>query len=1058
VRLPLAFLATMMLAGAPAAAQAPARAQASLPAAAQAQASREPVIGPAPAWVQPVAIGTPDPALADRAAQLLLADSQSLYGPDHDEHYSHIAFLIQNAQALQGLGNITLPWNPDFTELVIHKVQIVRGGQVIDLLAGGRRFTVLRRENNLESAELDGRLTAVMQADGLAVGDILEVSWTMRVRPGALPLRAENVFHASTQPIRHLSIRQIWPAALPIHWRGTGLYAHPQVRSTARGTELSLDLNDVVLPQPPAQMPPRLLFPTTLEISQYRDWAEISDLLAGHYRDAERLAPDSPLRAEIARIAAATQDPGARAMAALRLVQDQVRYFALVMGDGNYLPATAEQTWTRRYADCKGKSVLLIALLQGLGIEAEPVAVNTEAGDTLQDRLPMMPMFNHVIVRARIAGRSYWLDGTRTGDRALDDLAFSNFGWGLPIRAGGATLEELPFGPPSRPLEETNIVYDGSHGLTGQVPTRTEFVMRGDAAVQVRQSLAQTGRDEFLRVMRQQMTAHPPSGFTFENVDYRDDPENGSFTFILTGRRLIDWEPVPGTAPANGPRRMLFDQEVPSFELDNLRPDGPYHDAPIALSVPMRVSSSQTVTLPDGGRGFSIDGTNLDRTIAGTRFTRQLSLADGRVTARWEAIRVAREISAADGRASSAQLRALRDDKVYLRAAPGAAGHARAEAPSVVRPATPAAADADVHAPSTAQEFVQRGYERLQANALDDAEADFQHAESLNPQWSRPVANRAIVLIHRAKYDEAEALLDRAAGLDPNDFVVHQGRGLIQHFRHRPIQAIVEYSRALELEPGNVFTLYQRAAAYQQVGELDDALADLGTIIAHDPRNRPALVARARLHAWRGEADPAVADADAIVAIDPHDPSGLYYRATILRRIGRADAANAAFAAALSALDARPAGEAARNEELRRAILTDSGQTALAIALIDGQLARHADDPTLLNERCWARATANLELSQALADCERAVARAPDRAAILDSRAFVKLRMGQYDAAIADETAALSHTPDLAAALYTRGIARLRKGDRAAGEQDLAAARRLVFDIDATYRAYGVTP
>ena len=112
----------------------------------------------------------------------------------------------------------------------------------------------------------------------------------------------------------------------------------------------------------------------------------------------------------------------------------------------------------------------------------------------------------------------------------------------------------------------------------------------------------------------------------------------------------------------------------------------------------------------------------------------------------------------------------------------------------------------------------------------------------------------------------------------------------------------------------------------------------------------------------------------------------------------------------------------------------------------------------MLNSRCWTRATANVELPQALADCEQAVAHAPDNPAILDSRAFVKLRMGQYDAAIADEDAALSHIPNHPAALYTRGIARLRKGDRERGERDLAAARRLVFDIDATYRDYGVTP
>ena len=33
------------------------------------------------------------------------------------------------------------------------------------------------------------------------------------------------------------------------------------------------------------------------------------------------------------------------------------------MGEGNYLPASADQNWTRRFADCKGKTVTLLALL-----------------------------------------------------------------------------------------------------------------------------------------------------------------------------------------------------------------------------------------------------------------------------------------------------------------------------------------------------------------------------------------------------------------------------------------------------------------------------------------------------------------------------------------------------------------------------------------------------------------------------------------------------------------------------------------------------------------------
>ena len=656
-----------------AAARPPAAAPSAPPAAAEIH--REPIFAPTPDWVEPVPLGTPDPALADRAAQLLLTSPQSRYGTDQIEHYLHLAFLVQNAQALQSLGSIVLPWNPDQSDLIVHKVQIIRGGQTIDLLANGGRFTVLRRENNLESAVLDGMLTAVMQAEGLAVGDILDVSWTIRRHSGALPLRAENFFMVSSaMQIRRFAIRQIWPASLPIRWRGVGAFEHAEVRTSGGTTRLSVDLNDAVAPQPPDQLPARLMIPSWLEVTQYRDWAEIGDMLAAPYRAASQIAPDSPLRAEIARIAAASQDPGVRAMAALRLVEDQVRYFALVMGDGNYLPASAEQTWQRRYADCKGKAVLLVALLQALGIEAEPVVVSTANGEILNDRLPILPMFNHMIVRARINGRSYWLDGTRLGDRSLDDLAFSTLGWGLPIRAGGAALEQLPFGPPSRPLEETIITYDGSHGVAGPVPMRTEFVMRGEIAMGMRLALAQQGRETFLRDMRQSMTSHSEDGLTVSGVDFRDDAESGDFVLILTGERRIAWEPVPGTVPANGPRRMIFEQEVPRMDFESLRPDGPFHDAPITLAVPFRSAMTQIVTLPNGGRGFSADGTNLDRVIAGTRFSRQLVVADGRATARWEATRIAREVSAADARAAHAQSQELERDRIYLRAAPGVIG------------------------------------------------------------------------------------------------------------------------------------------------------------------------------------------------------------------------------------------------------------------------------------------------------------------------------------------------------------------------------------------------
>ena len=81
------------------------------------------------------------------------------------------------------------------------------------------------------------------------------------------------------------------------------------------------------------------------------------------YARAATLEENSPLRAEIERIRAENPTPAGQAAAALRLVQQQIRYVALSMGEGGYVPASADDVWRARYGDCKGKTALLLALL-----------------------------------------------------------------------------------------------------------------------------------------------------------------------------------------------------------------------------------------------------------------------------------------------------------------------------------------------------------------------------------------------------------------------------------------------------------------------------------------------------------------------------------------------------------------------------------------------------------------------------------------------------------------------------------------------------------------------
>lgn len=1012
---------------------------------APALAADKPIVAPPASWVEPTAIPEPDPALKDRPVQLLLINGQSRYGRDGNrDYYVEYATLVQTPQGLAGTGNVEFSWQPGVSELVIHKVQIVRAGKVIDLIPADQAFTVLRRENNLEGAVLDGTLTAVLQPEGLTLGDIVNVAWTLRVRRMPATPGAENLL--SLVPglaARHLRFRETWEEGVPMRWRATEALGKPRLRKKGGISELTLELENAQGPKPPDNAPPRFTLPATLELSSYADWGEISRVMAPLYAQAQTLAPESPLKAEIERIAAAGPDPKLRALAALRLVQDKIRYFALTMGEGGYVPATADETWKRRFGDCKGKTVTLLALLAGLGIDAEPVLVSNAFGDSLGERLPMMRLFDHVIVRARIAGRSYWLDGTRTGDRSLDALLSSPFGFGLPLRAAGAELEALPLIPATEPLSDVAIRYDASGGFNRLVPFTAELVFRGDLATVWRSALAEQGEAALSDNLKSQVPALPNKELELKSV--RSDDSTGDMHVSFAGKTRMDWQ----TGPGSNALRFQFDHSVVRWTPDFERSPDPASQVPFMLPFPVYLRLEETVVLPRGGAGFTLDAKPIDDTVAATRIMRAARLEGGKAVAVSSFRRLARELPAAEANAAKAALARLNESKAWLLAPPD---YEMSEAER-------AAMRTEV--PRDAAEHVDRGYRLMGEGSVKAALADFDKAIELNPSYARAHADRGVALLHLNRLDEAETALRKARELDDNDFVVHQGLGLLHTARERPAEAVEALTRSIQLAPGETFTIGARLNAHAQLGKLREALADADQVLALEPDDEGALWQKARLHTALGEAEAALAANDRLLKLAKDRAAVLGNRGELLSRLGRKEEATAAWRQALALIDTKLKTIDDPDRELlqqKMAILLLLRDFKSAVAVADAQLRRYQGSVTYLALRCQARAEGSIELPLALKDCDDAIRFDSGEIEAFNARGLLKLRLGQWDGAIADYSAALALEPRNYRSLFSRGIARLRKGEREAGERDLASARRWSFDVDAEMRDSGLMP
>ncbi|MDE8650956.1 tetratricopeptide repeat protein [Novosphingobium album (ex Liu et al. 2023)] len=927
----------------------------------------------------------PAPAKADEApVRILLSDQQVALERGQQTVYSETTLKIQTPQGLAA-GNISLPWRPDTDVLTVHKLLIRRGDQTIDVLKSGQTFTVLRREQNLESATLDGVLTANIQPEGLQVGDTLEIAMSVSSSDPTLRGHVEQIAGVwNGFPIGRAHLRIQWPTNLPVRVRQTA--SLPELKATKTGNtstvELSLDNVEPIVP--PKGAPPRYRIGRLVEVTDYAAWADLGALMAPLYEKAATIPVQGPLQSELERIQSLSPDPRVRTEAALALVQDRVRYVALAMGAGGYVPADAETTWSRRYGDCKGKTALLLALLHAMGIEAEPVAVSTTFGDGLDARLPMVGLFNHVLVRASVAGNTYWLDGTRTGDTSLDRLTIPNFGWGLPLLAKDAALVRMVPTPLATPTQDVSIRIDASKGISAPAPTTVETIMRGDEAIGANAALANLVGEARDRALKD----YWKDQYDFIDVKTASasfDQKAGELRLSMTGEAKLDW--------ANG--NYQTDGTNVGYRADFGRDPGVDKDAPFAVPYPYFTRTRETIVLPKGAGEFKIGtGMEVDETAGGIEYRRHASIAGGVFTIEKTERSVVAEFPAKEASAHQAALRMLDDRPASVRM-PAGYKYSGSDISAI---------QADV--PTTSSGYVSRAKVFINRGMRKEALLDYDKAVELDPNNVYAWANRGITRVQVGDLAGARSDLAKAEAIDPAFVQNGIGRGMLADVERRPQDAVEAYTRALEQEPDNRYAIEHRAAAYTSLGDTQSALADLTSIVEKRPDDPDAYIARGNFLLNQQEYDKAIADFDKAHSLDPSSEWLLANRG--IARVWKRD-----FAAAATDLDAA-AKINPKNAVVYRArglMSQQKGAWQDAIAAYTSALQLEPDNGFALGHRAEAARAAGDD-EAALRDAAAAIKQQPGWIDLYLLRANLFRGQGREAEALAEAKAVTAANPD----------------------------------------------
>ena len=206
------------------------------------------------------------------------------------------------------------------------------------------------------------------------------------------------------------------------------------------------------------------------------------------------------------------------------------------------------------------------------------------------------------------------------------------------------------------------------------------------------------------------------------------------------------------------------------------------------------------------------------------------------------------------------------------------------------------------------------------------------------------------------------------------------------------------------------------APMFAPPADLTGRTSDVDAALKLEPKNVDALDALAELQRDRGNYKGAIATMTTVLAIRPDALWARLHRAVAYARAGDAAAAGTDFAAART-------------------------------------LAKSAN---ALNSLCWAKATAGVDLTGALADCDAALVLSPEAAAILDSRGFVLLRLGRLAEAAAAYDHALKLRPGQAGSLYGRALVAAGLGDNATADRETALAVKSGPGIIAEFESYGI--
>jgi transglutaminase-like putative cysteine protease len=284
---------------------------------------------------------------------------------------------------------------------------------------------------------------------------------------------------------------------IPSSWEFTTAWANypEQKEQSPEASTHVWEIHDVPGIEIETDMPPWRAVAGRMDIKYFPSDLALRAKTSGTWNDlgawyanltASSRTPTPEIQQKVAALTANLTDPVAKMRALASFVQRQIRYVAIEVGIGGFLPHPAGAVFANEYGDCKDKATLLSTMLKLVGIDSDYVLIHVYRGE-VNPKFPSLA-FDHVILAIRLpANADTSLLYATVDDPKLGRLLFFDptneyvpFGYipgylqdnyGLVVTQNGGDLIDLPLASPNtnRLLRTAKFQLDPTGTLTGTV-------------------------------------------------------------------------------------------------------------------------------------------------------------------------------------------------------------------------------------------------------------------------------------------------------------------------------------------------------------------------------------------------------------------------------------------------------------------------------------------------------------------------------------------------------------------------------------------------------------